>query len=579
MTFSTKDIRMVVGLDFGTTFSGFAYCHISESKDILTNESWPGKAGTLKTNTVLQYDSGFNNVVEWGSLALTNRKNKDEKRPVELFKLYLGNLPKHRRPKLPPRFDFKKAITDYLYEIGKLIKKTVEWPGINFTENVLLVLTVPAEYSEREKKVIRKCAYNAKLIKEKDSQKLQFTTEPEAAAIYCILQQQSILVKEMTFMIVDCGGGTVDLTTHRLIENKQLTGDGTVDLTIQKLIENKQLTEVTERIGDFCGSTFIDNKFIEFLREKLGTDAMDELIENNYGQYQLLVQEFCQSIKKRFAGNKEFFYELDIDENAPSLLQYVSKEKREIMKKNDWLISIKHDDLIKMFDPIVDRIIRLMHIQLSNSQETCSAIFLVGGFSKSKYLQKRIKNEFQDIVKTILVPNQPEAAIARGAAIYGLSLKNSPRAEEMILYASVVRSRVLKYTYGIKVLGKWKASVHPPHRKIFDDRIYLFDTFVKRGTRVKVDKPSHPKLGYKPLNPSQTGLKFELFKTLKYSATYHDEPGMELVGTLRIDLPDTHLACERPVTFGFYFGEMEITAFAKNERNGQNFQTNFKLKD
>ncbi|CAB4437252.1 unnamed protein product [Rhizophagus irregularis] len=551
MTFSTKDIRMVVGLDFGTTFSGFAYCHISESKDILTNESWPGKAGTLKTNTVLQYDSGFNNVVEWGSLALTNRKNKDEKRPVELFKLYLGNLPKHRRPKLPPRFDFKKAITDYLYEIGKLIKKTVEWPGINFTENVLLVLTVPAEYSEREKKVIRKCAYNAKLIKEKDSQKLQFTTEPEAAAIYCILQQQSILVKEMTFMIVDCGGGTVDLTTHRLIENKQLTGDGTVDLTIQKLIENKQLTEVTERIGDFCGSTFIDNKFIEFLREKLGTDAMDELIENNY----------------------------DIDENAPSLLQYVSKEKREIMKKNDWLISIKHDDLIKMFDPIVDRIIRLMHIQLSNSQETCSAIFLVGGFSKSKYLQKRIKNEFQDIVKTILVPNQPEAAIARGAAIYGLSFKNSHRAEETILYASVIHKRVLKYTYGIKVLGKWKASVHPPHRKIFDDRIYLFDTFVKRGTRVKVDKPSHPKLGYKPLNPSQTGLKFELFKTLKYSATYHDEPGMELVGTLRIDLPDTHLACERPVTFGFYFGEMEITAFAKNERNGQNFQTNFKLKD
>ncbi|CAB4375339.1 unnamed protein product [Rhizophagus irregularis] len=560
-----KDIRIVVGLDFGTTFSGFAYCHISESEDIITNESWPGKAGTLKTNTVLQYDSKFTNVVEWGSPALSKRKNKDEKRPVEKFKLYLGNLPKHCRPNLPPGFDYKKAITDYICEIGKLIKKTVEWPGINFTENVLLILTVPAEYSEKEKNVIRNCAHKANLIREKDSPKLQFTTEPEAAAIYCMdntLQQYNLLVRETTFMIVDCGGGTVDLTTR-------------------KLIEDKKLTEITERIGDFCGSTFIDDKFIEFLREKLGTDAnaMDELIENHYGQYQFLIQEFCQSIKKPFAGNKEFFYELDIEENAPALSQYISKETRETMKKNYWLIPIKYDDVIKMFDPIVDRIIRLIHIQLSNNQETCSAIFLVGGFSKSKYLQKRIKIEFQDMVKNILVPNQPEAAIARGAAIYGLSLKNSPRTEEMILYASVVRSRVLKYTYGIKVLGKWKAGVHPPHRKIFDDRIYLFDTFIKRGTRVKVDKPSRPKLGYKPLNPSQTGLKFELFKTLKYSATYHDEPGMELVGTLRIDLPDTHLACERPVAFGFYFGEMEITAFAKNERNGQNFQTNFELKD
>ncbi|PKY45625.1 actin-like ATPase domain-containing protein [Rhizophagus irregularis] len=562
-----KDIRIVVGLDFGTTFSGFAYCHISESEGIITNESWPGKAGTLKTNTVLQYDSKFTNVVEWGSPALSKRKNKDEKRPVEKFKLYLGNLPKHRRPKLPHGFDYKKAITDYLCEIGKLIKKTVEWPGINFTENVLLILSVPAEYSEREKNVIRNCAHKANLIREKDSPKLQFTTEPEAAAIYCMdntLQQYNLLVKETTFMIVDCGGGTVDLTTHKLIEDK----------------EDKKLTEITERIGDFCGSTFIDDEFIEFLREKLGTDAnaMDELIENHYGQYQFLVQEFCQSIKKTFAGNKEFFYELDIEENAPSLSQYVSKETRETMKKNDWLIPIKYDDVIKMFDPIVDRIIRLIHIQLSNSQETYSAIFLVGGFSKSKYLQKRIKSEFRDIVKNILVPNQPEAAIARGAAIYGLSFKNSHRAEETILYASVIHKRVLKYTYGIKVLGKWKKN-HPLDRRIFDDRIYLIDTFVTRLTQVEVGKPSRPKRGYTPLNPSQTGLKFELYKTLKFSVTYPDEPGIELVGTLRIDLPDTHFACDRPVAFGFYFGNMEITAFAKNERNGQNFQTKFVLKD
>ncbi|CAB5380834.1 unnamed protein product [Rhizophagus irregularis] len=178
-----KDIRIVVGLDFGTTFSGFAYCHISE---------------------------------KWGSPALSKRKNKDEKRPVEKFKLYLGNLPKHCRPNLPPGFDYKKAITDYICEIGKLIKKTVEWPGINFTENVLLILTVPAEYSEKEKNVIRNCAHKANLIREKDSPKLQFTTEPEAAAIYCMdntLQQYNLLVRETTFMIVDCGGGTVDLTT------------------------------------------------------------------------------------------------------------------------------------------------------------------------------------------------------------------------------------------------------------------------------------------------------------------------------------------------------------------------------
>jgi len=47
-------------------------------------------------------------------------------------------------------------------------------------------------------------------------------------------------------MIVDCGGGTVDLTTH-------------------KIIGNKQLGEITERTEDYCRSTFIDKEFVEYL--------------------------------------------------------------------------------------------------------------------------------------------------------------------------------------------------------------------------------------------------------------------------------------------------------------------------
>ena len=63
-------------------------------------------------------------------------------------------------------------------------------------------------------------------------------------------------------MIVDCGGGTVDLT-------------------IRKLLGNNKLSEITERSGDFCGSTFIDKEFIKFLDGKVGTHAMDLLRDNN----------------------------------------------------------------------------------------------------------------------------------------------------------------------------------------------------------------------------------------------------------------------------------------------------------
>ncbi|CAB4375358.1 actin-like ATPase domain-containing protein [Rhizophagus irregularis] len=550
----TSDIRVIVGLDFGTTYSGFTCCHISDSK-IYLHTKWPPREVYPKINTILQYDRNFVNIVDVGQWGYPEQ---DEKRPVELFKLHLGTLQENLKPRLPVAY--KKAITDYLYKLGKLIKETVKknWVGINFTENVLLVLTVPAEYSEKEKAIMRECAHNAGLISEGDSLLLQFTTEPEAAAIYCMdkLREYDLTIGT-TFMIVDCGGGTVDLTTR-------------------KLTDNKRLGEITERIGDFCGSTFIDNEFGNFLRERLGTRAVNLLIENRYNQFQRLVRKFCRRVKLPFTGNNtRFSYELEIDECAPDLLEYVSNETRKTMEDKDWVIDIKYDDIKKMFDPIIERIIRMIHVQLLNTRnngETCSAIFLVGGFSENIYLQKRIKQEFQHIVKNISVPTNPVSAVVQGAAMYGLSLKNPSKVD-----APMIHTRVLKFTYGIRVLGIWKEGEHPPHRKIYGNRIYLFDTFVKRGTQVEVGKESSPKRGYTPLNPSQTGLRFELFKTLEYSAKYHDEPGMELVGTLRIDLPGIDLARKRPVAFGFYFGDMEITAFAKNELSGQNFQTKFYL--
>lgn len=47
------------------------------------------------------------------------------------------------KPALPEGFDYKKAITDYFRELGKVIKKSIaeKW-DINFFTQTLIVLTV-----------------------------------------------------------------------------------------------------------------------------------------------------------------------------------------------------------------------------------------------------------------------------------------------------------------------------------------------------------------------------------------------------------------------------------------------------
>ncbi|CAB5295793.1 unnamed protein product [Rhizophagus irregularis] len=117
------DIRAVVAIDFGTTFSGFAYSNRADP-EIITNDVWPQQIGVLKTNTVLQYDSNYQNVIKWGNPALAQRQSRKSKnlsvsKSVELFKLHLGNIPQNEKPPLPHQLNYEKSIGDYLRELGK----------------------------------------------------------------------------------------------------------------------------------------------------------------------------------------------------------------------------------------------------------------------------------------------------------------------------------------------------------------------------------------------------------------------------------------------------------------------------
>src|SRR2546430_14629977 len=121
-------------------------------------------------------------------------------------------------------------------------------------------------------------------------------------------------------MVVDCGGGTVDLTTR-------------------KLLQDDKLGEITERTGDFCGGTYVDREFLKFLSRKLGESTINLLRENNYGQLQFMVQQFCQKLKFHFAGIPSEFdtFELDVDEFCPVLKQYCKDDIKQKMEDDDWI--------------------------------------------------------------------------------------------------------------------------------------------------------------------------------------------------------------------------------------------------
>ncbi|CAG8803057.1 3378_t:CDS:1, partial [Racocetra persica] len=174
----------------------------------------------------------------------------------------------------------------------------------------------------------------------------------------------------------------------------------------------------------------------------------------------------------------------------------------------------------------------------------CSIIFLVGGFSESKYLQAKIKQKFGDIYKIAIPPN-PVAAVVRGAVQYGLDM-------------DAIKTRVLKWTYGVQIYPEFQEGVDPPSRKTSDGHIYKFSMLAKRGIEVGVDQEFSDK--FIPYKPNQRSANIKFFYSPKYSVEYCDEPEVKLLGEFNIELPDTHLGQDRHVSVNLCFGKMEMVA-------------------
>ena len=221
--FGETDI--IVGIDFGTTYSGVAYAiHSSAKKEASVVRNWPGGgASREKVATLLAYTT---DPPKWGYKV----KHGDESR-IAHFKLGLQeNLLKHysknatpdtpslsgyladqnwRHPALPS----KRAVdytADYLKGLVECIRREYlpAHFGLEFlrSQQFSYIITVPAIWSDSAKELTRTAAVRAGIPR----RKLLLLTEPEAAAQYCIKNCKEVDLKVGDkFLICDAGGGTV----------------------------------------------------------------------------------------------------------------------------------------------------------------------------------------------------------------------------------------------------------------------------------------------------------------------------------------------------------------------------------
>lgn len=107
-----------------------------------------------------------------------------------------------------------------------------------------------------------------------------------------------------------------------------------------------------------------------------------------------------------------------------------------------------------------------------------------------------------------------------------------------------------------------------------DGRIWRFDILVSKGESLKLNEERGKE--YKPFQDKQEAIVFKvLYSKIKYPR-YPSQNNVEVLGELRILLPDIHLGRNRPIEFSLKFAKEEIKAAARNKITDKIYQTTFK---
>jgi len=218
-------------------------------------------------------------------------------------------------------------VTDYISALGDHLMYTLrEKLGEQVVKTTPLefVVTVPAIWSDLAKDKTKQACLRASGLVAAGA-KIHLVSEPEAAAIYALhgLDPHGLKVGE-TVVVVDAGGGTVDLISY----------------TITNLKPILEVQEAAPGSGALCGSTFLNMRFAKFLRARLGEEeGFDEEVMAE------AMEQFEKKVKRQFTmgSGPNDTYTIPVGGLANNRQLCINRGR----------FSLKASDLQTIFEPVV----------------------------------------------------------------------------------------------------------------------------------------------------------------------------------------------------------------------------------
>ncbi|CAG2233352.1 unnamed protein product [Mytilus edulis] len=517
-----KPPLLVVAMDFGTTFSGYAFATLDDYKTnplLISTHTWATGSQTgmsLKTPTCILFDSD-ENFVAFGKDAediYTELANENNHKGWHYFRRFKMDLYKTGPQEMPRDLKIKDdqgrqmSAMKVFAESIKFLKNHMmgEWAKRDLQtafkpDEIQWVLTVPAIWSDAAKQFMRESAIKGGIR----NTQLILALEPEAASIYCkhIPNELTVTDGQTTidalspgtkYLILDAGGkpalhkfrqenksGQLDLQREFELKKRTIKSDQTSKTTIRVPVSLKDAYAAVS--GKELKSTHVAK--LEKDKLRLAPDTATDLFA-----------EPCAYI-------------------------------------------VSH--LQKIFD--------------DPKVKGTDTILMVGGFSESPLLQHEVKKAFPS--KTIIIPPDAGLAVLKGAVQFGFD-------------QTVISTRVCKVTYGIESSSPFDEGKDPEDKKFIDEDGDVlcrgrFSKHVEIRQSVRIDEEIKEQI-YSPVSSDQTSMAVDVWTSTNKNPRYTDERGCSLHGKISVELPDSKLGVCRDVGVKMIFGktELEVKAIVKH---------------
>ncbi|KAH9839850.1 uncharacterized protein C8Q71DRAFT_465196 [Rhodofomes roseus] len=426
--------KLVIAIDIGTTYSGVAYCILDpgEIPKVLSVTRFPGQEGEnksrdVKVPSVLYYDQQDQLRATGAEATLQNIKEEaytQEWNYVKWFKLHLrppSILPGAVLPPIDVNKPVIEILADYLAYVFTCATEFISETNpigrqiLNSNTPIDFVLSHPNGWSGPQQNKMRRAAVLAKLVPDNSegASRLQFVTEGEASLQFCIATGlgDDVIQENHYVTIVDCGGGTIDLSTYRVV--------------------NSQPVAVEESVVPECliqGSAMVNRRAEEMLKDKLRlsrfstTDDLDAMMAS-----------FETMTKPTFR-----------DRSAMSYVKFGGpRDTDERFKIRRGVLSLTGSEMALLFKPSIDAIKVAIDTQISGIDARLATILLVGGFATSPFLRAELQVHTNGKGVRMFSPEgQTSKAVAEGALWFYLDRR--------------VRARVARHTYGSSCLNYYQ---------------------------------------------------------------------------------------------------------------------------